>query len=44
VIGLGELEWLRIRPRSELSRKLGGCTFESKGKVAQVQLQLLGHH
>lgn len=42
VVGLAELEELKIEPRSELSRKLGGCTFEGRGKVAKLQLQLLG--
>lgn len=42
VMGLSELELLKILPRSELSRKLGGCTFDTPGKVAKLQLQLLG--
>ncbi len=42
VIGLGELELLKILPRSELSKKLGGCTFDTPAKVAKLQLQLLG--
>ena len=42
VMGLGELELLKILPRSELSKKLGGCTFDTPGQVAKLQLQLLG--
>ena len=42
VICLNELEQLRISPRSELSKKLGGCTFDTPGQVAKLQLQLLG--
>ncbi len=42
VMGLSELELLKILPRSELSKKLGGCTFDTPGKVAKLQLQLLG--
>jgi len=42
VMGLSELELLKILPRSELSKKLGGCTFETRGQVAKLQLQLLG--
>ena len=42
VMGLSELELLKILPRSELSKKMGGCTFETRGQVAKLQLQLLG--
>jgi Leucine-rich repeat (LRR) protein len=42
VMGLSELELLKILPRSELSKKLGGCTFDTPAKVAKLQLQLLG--
>ena len=42
VMGLSELELLKILPRSDLSKKLGGCTFETRGQVAKLQLQLLG--
>ena len=42
VMGLGELELLKILPRSELSKKLGGCTFDTPGQVAKLLLQLLG--
>jgi hypothetical protein len=42
VMGLAELELLRIRPRSDLSKKLGGCTFDTPGQVAKLKLQLLG--
>ena len=42
VMGLSELELLKIIPRSELSKKLGGCTFDTPGQVAKLQLQLLG--
>lgn len=42
VIGLSELELLKILPRSELSKKLGGCTFDTPGQVAKLQLLLLG--
>ncbi|MEB3330996.1 MAG: hypothetical protein VKI83_00675 [Synechococcaceae cyanobacterium] len=42
VMGLGELELLKILPRSELSKKLGGCTFDTPAEVAKLQLQLLG--
>jgi Leucine-rich repeat (LRR) protein len=42
VMGLSELELLKIRPRSELSKKHGGCTFDTPGQVAKLQLQLLG--
>jgi hypothetical protein len=42
VLGLPNLEWLRILPRSELSKKFGGCKFESQSKVAKLQLQALG--
>ena len=42
VMGLSELELLKIMPRSELSKKLGGCTFDTPGQVAKLQLQLLG--
>lgn len=42
VMGLTELELLKIKPRSELSKKLGGCTFDTPGQVAKLQLQLLG--
>ncbi len=42
VMGLTELELLRIRPRSDLSKKLGGCTFDTPGQIAKLQLQLLG--
>ena len=42
VMGLSELELLKIRPRTELSKKLGGCTFDTPGQVAKLQLQLLG--
>jgi len=42
VIGLSELELLKILPRSELSKKLGGCTFDTPAQVAKLQLQLLG--
>lgn len=42
LVGLAELEELKIEPRSELSRKLGGCTFMGRSKVAKVRLQLLG--
>jgi Leucine-rich repeat (LRR) protein len=42
VMGLGELELLKILPRSELSKKMGGCTFDTPSEVAKLQLQLLG--
>ena len=42
VMVLTELELLRVRPRSDLSKKLGGCTFETPGEVAKLKLQLLG--
>ena len=42
VMALAELEQLRIRPRSDLSKKLGGCTFDTPGEVAKLKLQLLG--
>lgn len=42
VMGLRELELLKIIPRSGLSEKLGGCTFDTPGQVAKLQLQLLG--
>ena len=42
VMGLSELELLKILPRFELSKKLGGCTFDTPGQVAKLQLQLLG--
>lgn len=42
VMGLNELELLKIAPRSALSKKMGGCTFETRGQVAKLQLQLLG--
>jgi Leucine-rich repeat (LRR) protein len=42
VMGLGELELLKILPRSELSKKMGGCTFDTPGQVAKLQLLLLG--
>ena len=42
VICLDELEQLKIRPRSELSKKLGGCTFDSNSKMQQLQLLHLG--
>ena len=42
VMGLSELELLKILPRSELSKKLGGCTFDTPAQVAKLQLQLLG--
>jgi hypothetical protein len=42
VMGLTELELLRIRPRSNLSKKLGGCTFDTPGQIAKLKLQLLG--
>jgi hypothetical protein len=42
VMGLTELELLKIRPGSDLSKKLGGCTIETPGKIATLQLQLLG--
>jgi Leucine-rich repeat (LRR) protein len=42
VMGLAELELLRVRPRSDLSKKLGGCTFDTPGEVAKLKLQLLG--
>ena len=42
VMGLSELELLKILPRSELSKKLGGCTFDTPGQVAKLQLLLLG--
>jgi hypothetical protein len=41
-MGLTELELLRIRPRSDLSKKLGGCTFDTPAQVAKLKLQLLG--
>jgi hypothetical protein len=41
-MGLTELELLKIRPGSDLSKKLGGCTIETPGKIATLQLQLLG--
>ena len=42
VMGMSELELLKILPRSDLSKKLGGCTFDTPGQVAKLQLQLLG--
>jgi len=42
VMGMTELELLKILPRSDLSKKLGGCTFDTPGQVAKLQLQLLG--
>jgi len=42
VMGLGELELLKILPRSELSKKMGGCTFDTPSEVSKLQLQLLG--
>ncbi len=42
LLALPNLEWLRILPRSELSKKFGGCKFESRSKVAKLQLQALG--
>ena len=42
VMGLNELELLKIAPRSDLSKKMGGCSFETRGQVAKLQLQLLG--
>ena len=42
VMGLNELELLKIAPRSDLSKKMGGCSFETPGQVAMLQLQLLG--
>lgn len=41
VMGMTELELLKIQPRSDLSKKLGGCTFDTPGKVAKLQLQLM---
>lgn len=41
-MGLNELELLKIAPRSDLSKKMGGCSFETRGQVAKLQLQLLG--
>lgn len=42
VMVLAELELLRVRPRSDLSKKLGGCTFDTPGEVAKLKLQMLG--
>jgi len=42
VMGLAELELLKVRPRSDLSKKLGGCSFHTPGDVAKLKLQLLG--
>ena len=42
VIGLAELELLKVRPRSDLSKKLGGCSFHTPGEVAKLKLQMLG--
>lgn len=42
VMGMSELELLKILPRSDLSKKLGGCTYDTPGQVAKLQLQLLG--
>ena len=42
IMGLTELELLKIRPRSELSKKHGGCTFDTPGQIAKLQLQVLG--
>ena len=42
VMGLEELELLKVKPRSELSLALGGCTFDSGSELAQLKLSLLG--
>jgi nephrocystin-3 len=42
VMGLAELELLKVRPRSDLSKKLGGCSFHTPGEVAKLKLQMLG--
>lgn len=42
VMGLEELEVLRVAPRSELSHALGGCTFDSATELAKLKLSLLG--
>lgn len=42
LMGLGELELLKVKPRSELSLALGGCTFDSANELAKLKLTLLG--
>jgi hypothetical protein len=42
VMGLEELEVLKVAPRSELSKALGGCTFDSATEIAKLKLSLLG--
>jgi Leucine-rich repeat (LRR) protein len=42
LIGLAELEVLRVAPRTALSRTLGSCTFDSATEIAKLKLSLLG--
>lgn len=42
LLGMEELEVLRVAPRTALSRALGGCTFETATKLATLKLSLLG--
>ncbi len=42
VMGLSELEPLKILPRSELSKKLGGCTFDTPGAGGEAAASRAG--
>lgn len=39
---LSQLEFLKVQPRSEISKKLGGCTFDGRGEIEVMRLKLLG--
>lgn len=40
LVSLVNLEHLKIRPRSHLSKTLGGCTFSTRSQVQQAQLSI----
>ena len=41
IAALENLESLKIQPRTDLSKKLGKATFDSKGQVDKLRLKLL---
>ena len=41
ILGLERLEVLKIPPRTKLSKRLGGCTFDSAMDIAKLKLLLL---
>ena len=41
IAGLEKLELLKVQPRTELSKKLGKATFNTKGQIDKLRLRIL---